>query len=108
MKKLIAIVAGLFLYGSVLAQEQNVVRPSNPDPEKTTYCAVLKDGTMIIMSEGKQVFQDIKLENGFIVRSNAVLVNEEGKETALINGDCVGMDGKIIAKPSKERPEKIN
>ena len=108
MKTIIAIIAGMFLYGSVIAQEKDAVRPPNPDSESITYCAVLKDGKMIIMSEGKQVYQDIALENGHTIRSNAILVNDEGKETALINGDCVGLDGKIIAKPEKSKPEKIN
>ena len=91
----------LFSLGNVYSQDnKNAVTPA-PDPKDVTYCALLKDGAMIVVSDGKQVYQDIKLNDGFIIRSNAMLVNEEGQETPLVNGDCVGLDGKIFKHEEK-------
>ena len=105
MNKLIAILLGIFLYGNAIAQENAAVKPTT-DPEESTYCVVLKDGNLMVLSEGKQVYQDIELADGIILRANATLVNKDGNEVALLNGDCVGKDGKITSPPKKEKNNK--
>ncbi len=95
MKSLQILFLIVCLSASAFGQEKNAVKPP-PDPDETSYCALLKDGALIVVAEGKQVYQDIKLNGGFVIKSNAMLVNDEGKETPLMNGDCVRMDGKII------------
>src|SRR5688572_2970214 len=101
MNKIIAIILGIFLYGNVIGQEKAAVK-TQPDAEESTYCVVLKDGNLMVLSEGKQVYQDIELADGIILRSNATLVKKDGESIALLNGDCVVKDGKIIATPKKK------
>ena len=101
MNKLIAIILGIFLYGNVVAQEKAAVKPKT-DPQESVYCVVLKDGNLIVLTEGKQVYQDIALADDITLRANATLVNRDGKEIALINGDCVGKDGKIVPAHKNE------
>ena len=108
MKYLQAIMMLLFLAANVQAQDnKNAVKPEQ-DPKDISYCALLKDGSMIVVSEGKQVYQDIKLNDGYIIRSNAMLVNDEGKETPLVNGDCVGLDGKIFKHEEKNQKKNTH
>ena len=105
MNKLLAVIVGIFLYGNVIAQEKAAVKPTT-DANESTYCVVLKDGNLMVLSEGKQVYQDIALEDGVVLRADDKLVNKEGKTTALLNGDCVGKDGKIVAVPKKGKENK--
>ena len=108
MNRLQLIVMMLFFLANVQAQDnKNAVTPAQ-DPREVTYCALLKDGTIIVVSEGKQVFQDIKLNDGYIIRSNAMLVNDEGTETPLVNGDCVGLDGKVFKHEEKNQKKNTH
>ena len=107
MKRLSTLLFLLFFLANVQAQDnKNAVKPAQ-DPKDVTYCALLKDGTMIVVAEGKQVYQDIKLNDGYIIRSNAMLVNDEGKEIPLVNGDCVGLDGKIFKQEEKNMKKSV-
>lgn len=99
------LIIGLFIGTISVAQEKTPIKPT-PENEKIQYCAVLKDGAMIVLSEGKQVHQDIVLNEGYMLRSNAILVNKDGKEIPVLNGECVGMDGKVIPTTKKEQGMK--
>ena len=70
-----------------------------------TYCAILKDGKMMLMAEGKQVNNDVKLADGTIVKIDGTVEKSDKTKITLKNGDCIDQDGNVIPS-DKKRTEK--
>ncbi len=101
MKNLISVIAAGLLVISVAAQDiQNDAKGG------ATYCAMLKDGKIMLMAEGKQVNNDVTLANGTIVRTDGTVEKADKTKVTLKNGDCIDQDGNIIPS-DKKRGDKM-
>ena len=101
MKKLISVIAVLLLVISATARDiQNDAKGS------ATYCAMLKDGKIMLMAEGKQVNNNVTLANGTIVKTDGTVEKTDKSKITLKNGDCIDQDGNIIPS-DKKRSDKL-
>src|ERR1051325_6053645 len=103
MKKLIVIIAACIFTSGVFAQDYKAENKMQNDKQSnSSYCALLKDGKMTLMKEGKQVNNEVTLSNGFKIRTDATLVKTDRTETVLKNGECVDKDGNIITSQKEQ------
>ena len=93
MKKIIVILATLFCFSGVKAQE------SNPSFTATgNYCLLVKGDNEALMKDGKVVTTDIKLKSGDQLSPNGRIMKMDGTEIKLKEGDCVTDEGVVIRK----------
>ena len=59
------------------------------------YCAVMRDGKMVVLFEGKELSTDVFLKNGTTVKPDGTVITREGVRTSLKEGECIDADGKI-------------
>jgi hypothetical protein len=104
MKKIILVIAGFIFAANVMAQDNNYGTQSEK-PKNTSYCAMLKDGKMMLMAEGKQVFNDVRLANGTEIKTDGTVIKADKSEAVLKNGDCIDQDGHIIPFDKKAMQE---
>ena len=104
MKKLILIIGTWILTVNALAQDDNR-KTQNESRNNEAYCALLKDGKIMLLAEGKQVNSDVKLANGTIVKADGTVHKSDKTNIFLKNGDCIDQDGNIIPA-SKIESEK--
>lgn len=98
MKKLIVLIITCIFTSGVFAQDYQNDKMQNQNQNTPAYCAMLKDGKMILMADGKQMNGDVKLNNGTKITPDAVVVKKDGTQTVLKNGECVDKDGNIVDK----------
>ena len=99
MKKLILFIGACVLAISSMAQTSTVkVSDTQSNP---TYCAMLIDGKTLLTAEGKQVYADVKLANGTIVKTDCTVIKSDKTKLTLNNGDCIDQDGNIILADKK-------
>jgi hypothetical protein len=78
------------------------------DPKKKhehKYCAKMKDGTMQVMHNGKEITSDVTLSDGSKIKTNGVVTKKDGTVVTLQDGECMDMDGKKCAA-DKEKSKK--
>jgi uncharacterized protein YdeI (BOF family) len=95
MKKIIVLIAVSIFAAGALAQDYNS-KMQNDSKINSTYCAILKDGKMMLMAEGKQVNNDVTLADGTIVKTDGTVMKKDKTQTNLQNGDCIDQDGNIM------------
>jgi len=83
-----------------MAQNTNTMQ--NDSQISATYCAMLKDGKMMLMAEGKQVNNQVKLANGTIVKTDGTVEKSDKTKIALKKGECIDQDGNILMSDNKE------
>jgi len=99
MKKIIFVIAAGILAECAMAQSANTMQ--NDSQISATYCAMLKDGKMMLMAEGKQVNNEVKLANGTIVKTDGTVEKSDKTKIALKNGECIDQDGNILTSDKK-------
>ena len=106
MKNLIVLVTSLLFGLNVFAQDTSTNKKMQyPQTSEKTYCALLKDGKMMLMTDGKTVNADVIFANGAKITIDATLKKKDGSEVVLKNGECVDANGEIIPD---EKPVKLN
>ncbi len=71
------------------------------DPDK--YCAEFKDGLLYVTHNGTRMTEDVKLDNGTIIHTDATVHKKDGTVTVLKEGQCVNVEGNI--DPWNETPK---
>ncbi len=104
MKKLMAMVAGCILSLGAMAQVYN--SKVQPQGKSDRYCAILKDGRMVMTADGRDLVMDVMLENGIRIKTNGSLMDKEGKERFLNNGECVDKEGNSVKPVAPEDKTK--
>ena len=102
-KKIIFVIAACILI--VCGEAQTTVIMQSNSQVNATYCAMLKDGKIMLFAEGKQVNNEVKLANGTIVKTDGTLEKTDNTKVSLKNGDCIDQDGNILPV-DKKRSEK--
>src|SRR5438093_8855561 len=98
MKKIIVLFAALVWNICAEAQIQDTAKkfqPQNQSTNDSKYCAMLKDGKMTLMSEGKTVNAEINLSNGTKVSMEGTVTKSDGTKIVLENGECIDKDGNV-------------
>lgn len=93
MKKLSVMISACMFSLVVMAQD-NSAKTQKTD---ASYCVLLKDGQLMIISDGKQMNGDVALADGAKLKTDGTLVSKDGTETMLKNGECVNQDGTVVA-----------
>jgi hypothetical protein len=74
-------------------------------PNKTgQYCAVLKDGAIMLMKDGTAVTEPVTLMDGSKITKDGTVLRKDGSKVPLKNEECIDMNGNITAP---ERENKI-
>ena len=102
MNTLMTLILCCFLTISVMAQDHPATKENVTT--KSLYCAVLLDGKIKVMNEGKELKADIILMSGAKITMDATVVQKDGTRRALTNGECVNSEGNIIMPD--EQPKK--
>ncbi|MEP7169290.1 MAG: DUF6799 domain-containing protein [Bacteroidota bacterium] len=107
MKKLILVIAISFLSLSAFTQDYGQ-QTQNDSKMTSAYCAMLKDGKIILMAEGKEVYSDLKLADGTKVKTDGTVEKSDKTKILLKNGECIDQDGNIIpADRRKSEKDKL-
>ncbi len=77
--------------------------PGRPVNENT-YCAEMKNDTLVIMRDGEVLTHDIVFENGVELKSDGRVIYPNGLKATMKAGECVDKSG-LINSPSKEVKE---
>jgi hypothetical protein len=91
MKKLILIFATAAL--SLGSFAGNPYDKNPKDPSK--FCAEFKDGVLKVIRDGKEMTEDVTLENGTKIHTDATVQKKDGTVTVLKPGECVDVNGKL-------------
>ena len=88
-----------------LMLNQNLIsgEPTKPIGDMT-YCAEIKDSTLVIMRDGIQLTEDIVFDNGTEVKTDGRVIFPDGVTATLKAGDCIDKSG--IIKVEKDVPIK--
>jgi hypothetical protein len=65
------------------------------------YCAMLKDGKMMLMKENETVTSDITLKDGSIMTKDGTVMRKNGTKVMLQNGECIDEQGQVLSKNKK-------
>ena len=95
MKTLTSIFAIFIFSLGAFAQEYDSYA-NNEIKITSTYCAMLNEGRMILISDGKIVNSDIEFLNGTTVKSNGILQKRDKSKVILQVGDCLDQNGNLI------------
>ncbi len=97
MKKGIVLLASCIFTLNALAQNINHDNKSYRSKKQSEkYCAILKDGKIIMMHDSTALTSDTTLENGAIVKTNGTVIRLNDTQTLLKNGECVDHNGDLM------------
>jgi hypothetical protein len=88
---------------SLRANAQEI--PVTPDKEGS-YCAVLKDGIMVLMRNGTLADGTVTLNDGSQVTKDATVLRRDGSKVILKEGDCVDINGNVQNTGLESKPPK--
>ncbi|MEW6470168.1 MAG: DUF6799 domain-containing protein [Bacteroidota bacterium] len=95
---------------AVSRASEDSILPVKDLPEK--YCARMKEAMLVVVYEGKEIIEDVKLPNGITIRPDGSVVQEDGTLFMLKAGECIDKAGNLSpekpGKPKKPEPEQGN
>lgn len=91
MKKLILILAVSSISSITFAQTDS----SNIN-KNLRYCAQLKDGILVVVSDQKEISSDITTENGTVIKANGNIIKKDGITTVMKDGECIDTQGLMV------------
>jgi uncharacterized protein YdeI (BOF family) len=93
MKKVLVLIATVFLCTGVFAQSQMKTN-------KMKDCVMMKDGKMMVMKDGKTTAMDntMTMKNGTMVMADGNVKMKDGKTMMMKDGDCMYMSGKMTTE----------
>ena len=105
----IAILTGcIFLAFSTTAQDPRKDKSDvRTDLDKARYCAMLKDGKMVLMKDNSPVPADITLNNGNRISKDGTVQRKDGSSVTLSNGDCVDDEGNVLSRKVKSEKKEF-
>jgi len=103
MKKIIVFAACL-LSLHVVAQDIK----TDSIKSKSSYCAEMKDGIMVLSSEGKQLSNDVVLSTGTTVSVNGMVKTKDGIARQMNEGECIDLANSTAAvTPPNKKDEPL-
>ncbi|MES2285117.1 MAG: DUF6799 domain-containing protein [Bacteroidota bacterium] len=72
------------------------------------YCAILKDGVMVLMKDGVSPTVAVILRDGSKVTIDGNVLRSDGINITLKNGECINMNGDIEIMMVKNPKQKKN
>jgi hypothetical protein len=75
----------------------------NWENRDSKYCAMLKDGKLMVLKENEAVTADITLKDGSILTLDGTILRKDGTRVILQNGECVDEHGKVLPKDKKDK-----
>ncbi len=91
-------IAAIAMWG---AFELSAVEQKRTDDK---YCAKLIDGKLIVVNNGEQLTNDVKLADGTILHPDGNMVKPDGTSSMLKDGECIRKDA--IPDDKKDKPGK--
>ena len=86
------------------AQDPQKVISAGSNSGEVRYCAMLKDGKMVLLKDNAPVAADIELKDGSLVSQDGSIRRKDGTRISLSNGECVDVNGNVL--PRKVQSEK--
>lgn len=68
------------------------------EKQSDKYCAKKKNGKTIIMHRGTKMVTDVTLSSGIQIKTNGVIIMENGAKMILKEGECINPDGSMSDK----------
>ena len=84
---------------------QSVARTLVESEKDAKYCAMLKDGKLMLLRENESITADITLKDGSILTTDGAILRKDGTRVLLQNGECVDEQGKVLAKDKKDKKQ---
>ncbi len=69
------------------------------------YCAKMKDGILVMVSEQKEIIQEIILANGTVIKPDGNIIRKDGTSIILEDEECVDSDGNKVKAKTKDKTE---
>lgn len=69
------------------------------------YCAKMKDGILVMVSEQKEITQEIILANGTIIKPDGNIIRKDGTSIILEDEECVDSEGNKVKAKAKDKTE---
>jgi hypothetical protein len=95
MKKIILVIAVTIFACSAKAQDSpdNTMLRNSP---VVKYCAIEKDGKIMMLQNSKELMVDVTLENKTIIKTDGTILKPDGTKQVLKKGECVDNNGTLI------------
>lgn len=107
MKKHIAFMISCFLSMNVIAQDiKQESKKQDPVEKIEKYCAMLKDGRMVLMQDNMPVSAEVSLNDGSKVTTTGIVIRKNGTVVVLNDGDCIDKEGNINNIIAPQTPVK--
>ena len=103
MKEIILVFSIFFCSTFAIAQKD-----SNRLYRNVRYCAQLKDGLLVIISDNKQITSDIITANGTTIKANGNVIKKDGVTTYLKEGECIDTRSVMVRNKNKDKAGKGN
>ena len=88
-------------------QSYDAVSRTFDESKDSKYCAMLKDGKLMLLKENEAVSSDITLKDGSILTTDGTIMRKDGTKIILQNGECVDENGKVLAKDKKDKKPEM-
>jgi len=62
----------------------------------SSYCLKVKGTVQVLMQNGKEIKEDIKLKNGYRISAEGRIRRTDGTEIKLKENECVTVNGEVI------------
>src|ERR1700748_7768 len=85
--------------------QTNTMPKNSPENKNSTYCMETKGDVLVLTKDGRQVYTDIKLDDGTRITTNGRIIKTDGTERLLKENECADLDGSIM-KPVVETKTK--
>ena len=72
------------------------------------FCAELRDGILVVVSDQKKITYDITTSEGTVIKANGSVINKGGISTVMKEGECIYTQGLIVRKTNNNEIEKEN
>jgi hypothetical protein len=92
MKKLLLIAAACGLSFCSMAQTDE---KNEQGTENDKYCAEFADGVLYVVRNGEKMTSDVKLEDGTVIHTDAVIEKKNGSFVVMKPDQCIRLDGKL-------------
>jgi len=97
-----ALAISLFMLLCGFAQAQTNKSKKTQDVDRTSsYCMEVKGDNLVLTKDGRQLYEDVKLEDGTRITTNGRIIRTDGTEKLLHEKECADLNGEIM-KPIVE------
>ncbi len=97
-----SLIAAFMLMCALATAQDNKQDNKNVPPadKSSSYCMAKRGDDLVLLKDGKQVYSDVKLDDGTRITTNGRILKPDGTEKLLKENECADLDGEIM-KPVK-------